>query len=155
MPKSKKSRKTSHRRKLSWRILFASFIPVLVIAFLLFNSSSNQNVLGESDTNLFNVGKRFFSDNTTPKPTPTCTRVRVYSIAFTNPCESRGNVGFKQIDYSCSDGTKGSFSGNCLNAASALEKIGKTCAKNSKCNKPSISPKPTKTPSPSPEFESE
>lgn len=148
MPKRTKRIKTRSKPKLSWKILFASFAPVLLIVFILLRSGNGQNVLGTNDTS--------------QKAGTYCQQVMfsaISSITFSGPCNLKGNPGFKSVKFTCSDGTSGGSSGNCLSPQNAIEKAGKTCSKNSKCAtvtpgisrepKPSGSVLPTRFPRPS------
>lgn len=146
--KTRRAKKTVSKPKLSWKILFLGFTPILVLAFILLRSN-NQNVLGTSTTNLFRLGVAP-SVSISPKPGQNCKQLMISAISvisFLNPCTSKGNAGYKTIQYTCANGTTGSYTTDCISPPSAFEKAGKTCSKNSKCA--AVAPVVSKKPRPS------
>lgn len=146
MPK-RKSRRIKSKSTLSWRKLFAYFIPLFIGVVIFINQTNGGSVLGEKDTNFFNFGKKEkISDKPKPKP---CNRVTSFSASTI--CErstkEKSNNAFSSYSYTCEDGTAGSveqtkIEGKCLPIEKAYEMARKAC--NKKCV-PSKTPTPTST----------
>ena len=152
MPK-RKSRRTKSKPTLSWRKLFAYFIPLFLGIVIFINQTNGRSVLGEKDTNFFNFGKKETASEK-PKPKPACNRVTSFSASTI--CErntkEKSNNAFSSYSYTCEDGTAGSVAlptgaeKKCLPIEKAYELARKAC--NRKCV-PSKTPTPSNTPAPS------
>ncbi len=146
---ARKSRRA--KSKLTWRRLFAYFIPVLLVAFFLSNQANGGNILGTKDTSLQGLFGKQESGSTREKQIkrkPTCNRVTSFSaVTICEATSEKTNNSFQSYNYTCEDGTSGSVEqkeGKCAPIVKAYELARKACYQ--KC-KPSITPSITPSPS--------
>lgn len=142
MPK-RRSRRVKSKPTLTWRRLFIYFIPVFLGAVFIINQVNGGNVLGISDSKLFNFSNEAKPSGTPKPPKPSCNRV--ISFSANTICDSssgeKSNNAFTTYTYTCEDGTSGSVEqkeGKCAPVAKAYELARKACSR--KC----ITPKPTR-----------
>lgn len=116
-------------------------------AIIIFTNNQNaRSVLGISDSNLLNLGKKEATNSYKQKPKPTCNKVTSFSAVTIcqSSTEEKSNNAFSTYTYTCEDGTSGSVEqkeGKCVPISKAYELARKAC--NKKCI-------PTKTPTPTP-----
>ncbi len=134
---AKKSRK-ANSSLFSWPKILLVIIPVFAAVLIMFNSSNGRSVLGVSDSSLLNLNREKLSTSSGTK----CRQNKVSSFSVSGLCDANRN-GFKQVNYTCADGTKGSLVKDCVNIQAAFERAIKACSKNNKCEriKPSDFPK--------------
>lgn len=135
----RKTRRTKAKPNLSWRKLFAYFIPVALIAVFLLNQTSGGSVLGQSDEkkSLFSFGQEKKATDSSRPPK----KIRVSNFSLSGLCDNNKN-GFKSATYTCEDGTTGTLASKCFSPQSAFEKAKKACARKSSGPKPSQTPTP-------------
>ena len=130
-----KSRKISKKNKSLWAKIAALFAVLFVTAWVLMPKGED-SVLGVSTSNLFGANKT----SGTGTGGQTGCKPMLSAISFSNPCIVKGSEpGFKNVTYTCGDGTIGSSTSTCLQPQQAFEKAGKTCSKKSNCKPPKIS----------------
>lgn len=142
--------RTSSKKFITWQRVIIVVAPVLAL-FLLINNSTGRSVLGLTDTNFFNLGKKQASDSGKKNiPRPTCNRVTSFSAITI--CESnskeKSNNSFSSYSYSCENGTSGNVlqkEGVCMPISKAYELAKKACHKSCITPKPTRPPKPTET----------
>ena len=151
---ARKSRRSTSSRKNSslfaWPRVLIVVLPLLAAIVIFTNNQNARSVLGISDSNLLNLGKKETTSSDKPKPKPSCNRVTSFSASTIcqSSTEEKSNNAFSTYTYTCEDGTSGSVEqreGKCVPISKAYELARKACRQ--KC-KPSITP--TKTPTPIP-----
>ena len=145
---ARKSRRTKSK-PISWRRLFAYFIPVFIGVIFILNQANGGNVLGTKDTNLLGIFGKQESGSSREKQLkkkPTCNRVTSFSaVTICEAASEKTNNAFQSYNYTCEDGTSGSVEqkeGKCMPIVKAYELARKAC--HQKC-KPSITPSPSST----------
>ncbi len=147
---ARKSRRSTSSRKsqslFAWPRVLIVVLPLLAAIVIFTNNQNARSVLGISDSNPLNLGKKEATNS--HKPKPTCNRVTSFSAVTIcqSSTEGKSNNAFSTYTYICEDGTSGNVEqkeGKCVQISKAYELARKLC--NKKCK---LSPTPTPTPIP-------
>ncbi|GEM_PF-3183030 len=148
---ARKSRRSTSSRKgqslFAWPRVLIVVLPLLAAIVIFTNNQNARNILGISDSNLLNLGKKEATNSYKQKPKPTCNRVTSFSASAIcqSSTEEKSNNAFSTYTYTCEDGTTGTVEqkeGKCVPISKAYELARKACRQ--KC-KPSITPTPSPT----------